>query len=294
MKPTYGAISRYGMIAFASSLDQAGPFTRDVTDCALLLGAMVGPDPCDSTSLGLPEPIQRPTATDLKGIRLGVPEELTGEGIEPGVLQAFEQTLEEARELGASVEPTRLPHSPHGLAAYYLIAPAECSSNLARYDGVRYGLRVPNGDGLLGMYTATREQGFGAEVKRRVLIGTYALSSGYYDAYYARAQKVRTLIARDFEQAWERFDFIVTPTAPGVAFELGAKTADPLAMYLNDACTVPMSLAGIPAISIPNGLSENLPVGFQIAGPAFSENRILDAAHALEQAIGFDGSGAYA
>ena len=187
----------------------------------------------------------------------------------------------------------RLPHAPHALAAYYLIAPAECSSNLARYDGVRYGARTP-GDSLLAMYTATREAGFGAEVKRRVMLGTYALSSGYYDAYYGRAQKVRTLIARDFEQAWERFDFVVTPTAPGVAFPLGAKTDDPLAMYLNDYCTVPMSLAGIPAISIPNGLSEGLPTGFQIAGPAFSENRILDAAHALERAIGFDGTGARA
>jgi aspartyl-tRNA(Asn)/glutamyl-tRNA(Gln) amidotransferase subunit A len=293
LKPTYGAISRYGMIAFASSLDQAGPFTRDTTDAALLLAAMVGQDDCDSTSLGLPAPVALPTATDLKGIRLGVPEELTGEGIEPGVLAAFSQTLDLARELGATVETMRLPHSPHGLAAYYLIAPAECSSNLARYDGVRYGLRADGRD-LLSMYTQTREQGFGAEVKRRVLIGTYALSSGYYDAYYGRAQKVRTLIADDFKKAWERFDFVVTPTAPGVAFELGAKTADPLAMYLNDACTVPMSLAGIPAISIPNGLSENLPVGFQIAGPAFSENRILDAAHALEQAIGFDHKAAFA
>jgi aspartyl-tRNA(Asn)/glutamyl-tRNA(Gln) amidotransferase subunit A len=293
LKPTYGAISRYGMIAFASSLDQAGPFTRDVTDAALLLSAMVGPDPCDSTSIGLPEPVKLPTATDLQGIRLGVPEELAGEGIEAGVLKAFHETLDLARELGATVETTHLPHSPHGLAAYYLIAPAECSSNLARYDGVRYGLRVENGS-LLGMYTATREQGFGAEVKRRVMLGTYALSSGYYDAYYGRAQKVRTLIARDFERAWERYDFIVTPTAPGVAFELGAKTADPLAMYLNDACTVPMSLAGIPAISIPNGLSDGLPVGFQIAGPAFSENRILDAAFALEQAIGFAVAGAFA
>jgi aspartyl-tRNA(Asn)/glutamyl-tRNA(Gln) amidotransferase subunit A len=294
LKPTYGAISRYGMIAFASSLDQAGPFTRDVTDSALLLRAMAGPDPCDSTSIGLPEPVELPSATDLKGIRLGVPEELTGEGIEAGVMKAFNDTLELARSLGATVETTHLPHAPHALAAYYLIAPAEASSNLARYDGVRYGLRVDNGGGLLEMYTQTRERGFGAEVKRRVLIGTYALSSGYYDAYYGKAQKVRTLISRDFDTAWESFDFIVTPTAPGVAFELGAKSADPLAMYLNDFCTVPMSLAGIPAISIPNGLSEGLPVGFQITGPAFSENRILDAAHALEQAIGFDGSGARA
>ena len=234
-------------------------------------------------------------ATDLKGIRLGVPEELSGEGIEPGVLKAFNETLDLARQLGATVETMHLPHSPHGLAAYYLIAPAECSSNLARYDGVRYGFRADDAPGgLLGMYTATREQGFGAEVKRRIMLGTYALSSGYYDAYYGKAQKVRTLIAQDFTNAWENFDFVVTPTAPGVAFELGAKTADPLAMYLNDFCTVPMSLAGIPGISIPNGLSEGLPIGFQIAGPAFSENRILDAAFALEQAIGFDGSGAFA
>ncbi|HET9736752.1 MAG TPA: Asp-tRNA(Asn)/Glu-tRNA(Gln) amidotransferase subunit GatA [Solirubrobacteraceae bacterium] len=293
LKPTYGAISRYGMIAFASSLDQAGPLTRDVTDAALLFQAMVGPDPCDSTSLGLPEPVRLPQATDLRGIRLGVAEELSGEGIEPGVLAAFQQTLGIARELGATVETMRLPHAPHGIAAYYLIAPAEASSNLARYDGVRYGPRADAVD-LLTMYTKTREEGFGAEAKRRIMLGTYALSSGYYDAYYGRAQKVRTLIAQDFQKAWERFDFVVTPTSPGVAFELGSKTADPLAMYLNDYCTVPMPLAGIPAISIPNGLSEGLPVGFQIAGPAFSENRILDAAHALEKAIGFDGSAARA
>ena len=292
MKPTYGAVSRYGMIAFASSLDQAGPLTRDVTDAALLLAARAGADHCDSPSIGLPEPVRTPTATDLKGIRLGVPEELSGEGIEQGVLDAFRATLDLARDLGATVETMRLPHSPHAIAAYYLIAPAEASSNLARYDGVRYGLRANGKRDLLGMYTSTREAGFGPEVKRRIMLGTYALSSGYYDAYYGRAQKVRTLIARDFEQAWERFDFVVTPTSPGVAFELGAKTDDPLAMYLNDYCTVPMPLAGIPAISIPNGLADGLPTGFQIAGPAFSENRILDAAYALEQAIGFDGTGA--
>ncbi len=294
LKPTYGAISRYGMIAFASSLDQAGPFTRDVTDNALLLGAMVGADPCDQTSLGLPEPVKLPTARDLKGIRLGVPEELTGEGIEPGVLKAFNDSLELAKELGATVETMHLPHANHGLAAYYVLAPAECSSNLSRYDGVRFGYRAPNAKTLHGMYTATREQGFGPEVKRRIMLGTYSLSSGYYDAYYGKAQKVRTLIARDFTNAWDKFDFIVTPTAPGVAFELGSKTQDPLAMYLNDFCTVPMSLAGIPAISIPNGLSEGLPVGLQIAGPAFSENRIYDAAFALEQALGFDGTKAFA
>jgi aspartyl-tRNA(Asn)/glutamyl-tRNA(Gln) amidotransferase subunit A len=287
LKPTYGAISRYGMIAFASSLDQAGPFTRTVADAALLLDAMAGADRCDSTSLGLPEPAGLPSATDLQGIRLGVPEELTGPGIEPGVLEAFRRTLDLATGLGAEVETTRLPHAPHGLAAYYLIAPAECSSNLARYDGVRYGHRAEDFEDLLGMYVHTRREGFGDEVKRRMMLGTYALSAGYYDAYYGKAQKVRTKISDDFRAAFERFDFVVTPTSPGVAFELGAKSDDPLAMYLNDYCTVPMSLAGIPAISIPNGLSDGLPTGFQIAGPAFSEPRLLDAAHALEQAIGF-------
>jgi aspartyl-tRNA(Asn)/glutamyl-tRNA(Gln) amidotransferase subunit A len=301
LKPTYGAISRYGMIAFASSLDQCGPFTRDVTDAALLLAAMQGDDPCDSTCLGLPEDVRLPSATDLKGLRIGVPDELTGEGIEPGVLERFHETLDRARELGAEVEPCALPTAPHALAAYYLIAPAECSSNLARYDGVRYGLRVDGDGDLLSLYTSTRAAGLGDEVKRRILIGTHALSSGYYDAYYGRAQKVRTLIARDFDAVFERFDFVATPTAPGVAFELGAKTDDPLAMYLNDYCTVPMSLAGIPAISIPNGLvgvaegtPGGLPSGFQLAGPAFSESRLLDAAHALEQSIGFDVTRAFA
>jgi aspartyl-tRNA(Asn)/glutamyl-tRNA(Gln) amidotransferase subunit A len=288
LKPTYGAVSRYGMIAFASSLDQAGPFTRDVRDAALLLGAMVGRDPADSTSVGLPAPIVTPTRTDLRGIRFGVPEELTGEGIEPGVLASFQQALDHARDLGATIKPCRLPHAPHALSAYYLIAPAEASSNLARYDGVRYGFRAKGATDLLSMYTQTREQGFGAEVKRRIMLGTYALSSGYYDAYYGRAQQVRTLISRDFRNAFAELDFIATPTAPTVAFALGEKTADPLAMYLNDFIAVPMSLAGIPAISIPSGLSEGLPVGFQLAGPAFSENKLLDAAHALEQAIGFD------
>jgi aspartyl-tRNA(Asn)/glutamyl-tRNA(Gln) amidotransferase subunit A len=294
LKPTYGACSRYGMIAFASSLDQAGPLTRTVADAALLFAHMVGRDPCDSTSLAFPEPVNPPTATDLKGVRLGVPEELTaaaGDGaIEPGVQDSFQAALEKAQELGAEVEECRLPHAPQALSAYYLIAPAEASSNLARYDGVRYGLRVEGGDGLVEMYERTRAAGFGPEVKRRIMLGTYALSAGYYDAYYGRAQRVRTKIAEDFRSAFESFDFIVTPTSPSVAFELGARTDDPLAMYLSDYCTVPMPLAGLPAISIPSGLSDGLPTGLQIAGPAFSENRILDAAHALEQAIGFDGS----
>jgi aspartyl-tRNA(Asn)/glutamyl-tRNA(Gln) amidotransferase subunit A len=291
LKPTYGAVSRYGMIAFASSLDQAGPLTRDVTDAALLLRHMVGQDPCDSTSLPFPEPIELPTAERLDGVRLGVPAELSGEGIAPGVREAFERTVALATELGASADQTTLPHAPYGLAAYYIITPAEASSNLARYDGVRYGLRVEGDDGLLELYTRTRAQGFGAEVKRRIMLGTYSLSEGYYDAYYGSAQKVRTKIADDFRAAFERFDFVVTPTAPTVAFGLGDKLDDPWAMYLNDYCTVPVPLAGLPAISIPNALSDGLPVGFQIIGAAFSEPRLLEVAHALERAIGFDGSG---
>jgi aspartyl-tRNA(Asn)/glutamyl-tRNA(Gln) amidotransferase subunit A len=294
LKPTYGTVSRFGMIAFASSLDQAGPLTRDVTDAALLLKHMVGQDPRDSTSIGFPGEIALPRSDSLEGIRLGVPEELSGQGdvgIDAGVLEAFNATLKLAESLGASIHTCHLPHAPHALSAYYVLAPAEASSNLARYDGVRYGLRVENG-GLVGMYTKTRSQGFGPEVKRRIMLGTYALSSGYYDAYYGRAQRVRTKIADDFRTAFDAFDFVVTPTAPSVAFELGAKTADPLSMYLNDYCTVPMSLAGIPAISIPNGLSDGLPTGFQLAGPAFSENRVLEAAFALEQAIGFEAAGA--
>jgi aspartyl-tRNA(Asn)/glutamyl-tRNA(Gln) amidotransferase subunit A len=310
LKPTYGAVSRYGMIAFASSLDQAGPLTRNVTDAAVLLRHMVGRDPLDATSLEFPEEVALPAREDLRGVRLGVPADVEGAGVEGGVLKAFQRTLELARELGAEIDTeVELPHARHGLSAYYVLAPAEASSNLARYDGVRYGLRVEaqEGDpdqGLLGMYTRTRHDGFGAEVKRRIMLGTYALSAGYYEAYYGRAQKVRTKIAEDFRRAFERVDFIVTPTSAEVAFELGSKTQDPWSMYLNDYFTVPMPLAGIPAISIPCGLSggdvglgprgEGLPVGFQIAGPAFSENGLLDTAYALERAIGFDGSAAWA
>ncbi|MDX6659414.1 MAG: aspartyl-tRNA(Asn)/glutamyl-tRNA(Gln) amidotransferase subunit [Solirubrobacteraceae bacterium] len=293
LKPTYGACSRYGMIAFASSLDQAGPLARDVRDAALLFTHMVGRDERDATSLEFPEPVRLPEAERLDGIRLGVPEELSSDeaGIEPGVREAFEGSLRLAEELGATVHDIALPHAPHALSAYYLIAPAEASSNLARFDGVRYGLRVDGEASLLEMYERTRAAGFGPEVKRRIMLGTYALSSGYYDAYYGRAQRVRTKISEDFRAAFEQVDFVVTPTSPTVAFPLEAKTDDPLAMYLSDYCTVPMPLAGIPAISIPNGLSDGLPVGLQLAGPAFSENRLLDASHALEQAIGFDGSG---
>jgi aspartyl-tRNA(Asn)/glutamyl-tRNA(Gln) amidotransferase subunit A len=288
LKPTYGAVSRYGMIAFASSLDQAGPLTRDVTDAALLFRHMVGKDPCDSTSLPFPEEVALPAAERLDGMRFGVPPELTGEGIEQGVKAVFDETLARIEDLGGELEEVALPHSPHGISAYYVIAPAEASANLSRYDGVRFGIRTTEED-LLSMYEETRAAGFGDEVKRRIMLGTYALSSGYYEAYYGRAQRVRTKIADDFREAFATVDLIVTPTSPTVAFKLGERTDDPLAMYLSDACTVPMPLAGIPAISIPGGLSDGLPVGIQLAGPAFSENRILDAAYALEQAIGFEG-----
>lgn len=288
LKPTYGAVSRYGMIAFASSLDQCGPLTRDVTDCALLFSHLVGRDPCDSTSLEFPEQVVLPSAERLDGVRFGVPAELTGEGIEPGVREVFERTLGLVEELGGALEEISLPHSSYGISAYYVIAPAEASANLARYDGVRYGMRATDED-LLSMYEETRAKGFGAEVKRRIMLGTYALSSGYYEAYYGTAQKVRTKIADDFREAYKRVDLILTPTSPTVAFKLGERTADPFAMYMSDYCTVPMPLAGIPAISIPGGLSEDLPVGIQLAGPAFSENRIMEAAYALEQAIGFTG-----
>jgi aspartyl-tRNA(Asn)/glutamyl-tRNA(Gln) amidotransferase subunit A len=300
MKPTYGAVSRYGMIAFASSLDQCGPLTRTVTDAALLLQAMEGHDHCDSTSVGIAGGIELPGRQDLRGLSFGVPRELAGEaeGIESGVRAIFERTVALIEELGGEVSETELPHAPHGISAYYVLAPAEASANLARYDGVRYGLRVQAED-LTEMYEESRAQGFGPEVKRRIMLGTYALSSGYYEAYYGRAQRVRTKIAEDFSKAFERFDFVVTPTSPTVAFKLGERTDDPLAMYLSDYCTVPMPLAGIPAISIPAGVAQpdgggtELPVGFQIAGPAFSDSPMLDAAYALEQAIGFrrDGNG---
>ena len=287
MKPTYGAVSRYGMIAFASSLDQCGPLTRDVTDAALMLGLLEGRDPCDSTSLGIPGELPLPSAERLDGLRFGL-WGLGEEGLEPGVADVTRATLAKIEELGGSVEEIEMPSAGLGLSAYYVIAPAEASANLARYDGVRFGWRHGDGD-LTDMYEQTRHDGFGDEVKRRIMIGTYALSSGYYDAYYGQAQKVRTRIVEDFRAAYEKVDFVVTPTSPTVAFELGERTADPLAMYLSDYFTVPMPLAGTPAISIPAGLSDGLPVGFQIAGPAFSEAKILEAAYALEQAIGFEG-----
>ena len=290
LKPTYGAVSRYGMIAFASSLDSAGPLTRDVTDAALLYRHLVGRDSADATSVAFPEPIELPDAERLDGVTLAVPAEMVGaEGIEAGVLESFEASLQIARDLGATITSCEIPSARYALSAYYVIAPAEASSNLSRFDGVRYGLRVEESK-LDQMYTETRHDGFGAEVKRRILIGTYALSSGYYDAYYGRAQRVRTVVARELDDVFKSADLIVTPTSPTVAFGLGDRVEDPLSMYLSDLFTIPMSLAGTPAISIPSGLSEGLPVGLQICGPAFSENRILSAAHALERAIGFDGS----
>jgi aspartyl-tRNA(Asn)/glutamyl-tRNA(Gln) amidotransferase subunit A len=294
LKPTYGAISRYGMIAFASSLDQCGPLTRDVADAALLLEAMQGRDPCDSTSVGIEGGVGSLEREDLKGLRFAVPTELAGDAVEAGVRAVFEATLQRIEDLGGELTEAPLPHAEHGISAYYVIAPAEASSNLARYDGVRYGMRADGAGDLVEMYETTRAEGFGEEVKRRIMLGTYALSSGYYEAYYGRAQKVRTKIAEDYAAAFERVDFVVTPTSPSVAFRLGEKTDDPLAMYMNDFFTVPTSLAGLPAISIPAGLAEpdgggpRLPVGFQIAAPAFAEQKLLEAARALERAIGFD------
>jgi aspartyl-tRNA(Asn)/glutamyl-tRNA(Gln) amidotransferase subunit A len=287
MKPTYGAISRYGLIAFASSLDQVGPFARTVTDAALLLRHMVGRDPMDSTSLDWPVEITLPTATDLSGMRVGVVQELMGDGIEPGVRAAIDAALGTIESLGATVVPVSLPSALSGLATYYVLAPAECSANLSRFDGIRYGPSA-DADTLLDQYELTRGDLFGPEVKRRIMLGTFALASGYYDQYYGRAQKVRTLIVREFATAFEGVDLLASPTSPTVAFPLGDRTADPYAMYLADVCTIPVSLAGLPAISIPCGLSQGLPVGLQLAGPAFSENTLLDAAHAVEQAIAFD------
>jgi aspartyl-tRNA(Asn)/glutamyl-tRNA(Gln) amidotransferase subunit A len=297
LKPTYGAISRYGMVAFASSLDQAGPLTRDVTDAALALRAMQGRDPRDTTSVGIDAGVELPSGEDLAGLVVGVARDFShhAEGVEPGVAEVFERSLGVIESAGARIEEIGLPHAEHGISAYYVIAPAEASANLARYDGVRYGLRVDGDSDLTAMYERTRAAGFGAEVKRRVMLGTYALSSGYYEAYYGRAQRVRTKISEDFRAAFESVDLVVTPTSPSVAFELGERAADPLTMYLSDYFTVPMSLAGIPAISIPAGLAPppsggaQLPVGLQIAAPAFAESRLLDAAHALEKAIAFDG-----
>lgn len=292
LKPTYGAISRFGMIAFASSLDQCGPLTLDVTDAALLLSVLEGRDPFDTTSTGIPGGVSLPSSQDLKGLTFGIPTAFLAQGVQPGVRQVFEKTLKEIEALGGRLTEVSLPNASSGISAYYVLAPAEASTNLSRYDGVRYGFRAPAED-LIQMYERTRGMGFGTEVKRRIMLGTYALSAGYYEAYYGRAQRVRTRIVQDFNGAFEEVDFVVTPTTPSVAFGLGEKTDDPWEMYLNDLFTVPMSLAGIPAISIPVGDSPpegggpDLPVGFQLAAPAFGEQKLLEAAYALESTIGY-------
>jgi aspartyl-tRNA(Asn)/glutamyl-tRNA(Gln) amidotransferase subunit A len=289
LRPTYGSVSRYGIVAFASSLDQIGPVARNVRDCALLYSLIAGRDPRDSTTVELPEPVRLPEAGDLKGVRIGVPRELNeAEGIEPGVAAAVAGAIELARELGAEVGECELPRSvEYGLACYYLIAPAEASSNLARYDGVRYGARV-DGETYVEMVERTRDAGFGDEPKRRIMLGTYALSAGYFEAFYGQAQKVRTVIAREHAAAFERFDVLVSPTSPTVAFRLGEKAANPLAMYLSDLLTIPSCMAGLPGLSIPCGLSAGLPVGLQLIGPQFSENALFRTAHALEDALDFD------
>jgi aspartyl-tRNA(Asn)/glutamyl-tRNA(Gln) amidotransferase subunit A len=290
LRPTYGTVSRYGVVAFASSLDQVGPVARNVRDCALLYSIIAGRDPCDSTTVDLPAAVQLPEGDSLAGLRVGVPREFNEhEAIEPGVRAAVERAIELCRELGADVGECSLPHAvEYGMPCYYLIAPAEASSNLARYDGVRFGYRSPNGSDRLEMYERTRDEGFGDEPKRRIMVGTYALSAGYYDAYYGQAQKVRTVLIREHAEAFERFDVLVSPTSPTVAFELGARTADPIAMYLSDLLTIPSCMAGLPGLNVPCGLSDGLPVGLQLIGPQFSENTLFRAGYALEQAIGFD------
>jgi aspartyl-tRNA(Asn)/glutamyl-tRNA(Gln) amidotransferase subunit A len=288
LRPTYGTVSRYGIVAFASSLDQVGPVTKTVRDNALLYGIISGRDDCDSTTVDVPH-VELPEAEDLKGVRVGVPRELNeAEGIEPGVSEAVRRAIDLCTELGAEVGECELPRSvEYGLPCYYLVAPAEASSNLARYDGVRYGPRK-EADGYYEMVSRTRDAGFGDEPKRRIMLGTYALSAGYYEAYYGQAQKVRTVISREFAAAFERFDVLVSPTSPTVAFKLGEKSDNPLAMYLADVLTIPPNMAGLPGLSIPCGLSEGLPVGLQLIGPQFSENTLFRAGHALERAIGFD------
>jgi aspartyl-tRNA(Asn)/glutamyl-tRNA(Gln) amidotransferase subunit A len=289
MKPTYGRVSRYGIVAFASSLDQIGPFARDARDAATLLHAIAGRDERDSTSApeAVPEGLLRlpnddDAAAALRGKRLGMPREYFVRGMDPDVERRIHEAVARLQDAGAIVEDVSLPHTDYGLATYYIVAPAEASANLARYDGIRYGPRLGEGD-MLGNYLATRGQGFGAEVKRRIMLGTYALSAGYYDAYYLKAQKVRTLIKRDFDVLWEQgFDALVAPTSPSVAFQFGAKMADPVAMYLSDACTLPVNMAGLPGISIPCGLSEGLPVGLQFIGAPWSELELFKLSRGYE------------
>jgi aspartyl-tRNA(Asn)/glutamyl-tRNA(Gln) amidotransferase subunit A len=285
MKPTYGRVSRYGLIAFASSLDQIGPLTKDVTDCAIMLNAICGYDPYDSTSINQPLPdYTRALSEKLEEIKtVGVIQELLGEGIAPEVKKAVEDAVKVFEKLGAKIKMISMPSFEYALSCYYLIATAEASSNLARYDGVKFGHRSSNAPDLLTMYYNTRREGFGAEVKRRIMLGTYALSAGYYDAYYLKAQKIRTLIKRDFEKAFKEVDVLISPTSPTVAFKAGEKIDDPLSMYLSDIATIPVNLAGLPAISLPCGFSQGLPIGLQIIGDVLQEEKMLKAAFAYEQ-----------
>ena len=285
LKPTYGLVSRYGLVAFASSLDQIGPITKDVTDCALVMNAIAGYDPRDSTSLNVETPdYTRSLGKDLEGLRIGVPSEYFVEGMEPGVEDATRKAIDILGGLGAEMVETSLPHTSYALAVYYILAPSECSANLARYDGVKYGFSDREADTMWDALEQTRGRGFGPEVKRRIMLGTYALSAGYYDAYYLKAQRVRTIIRREFEDAFENLDAIVSATSPTVAFELGAKTADPVQMYLSDVLTLPANIAGIPGMSVPAGMSDGLPVGLQILGKALGEETIFRIAHAFERA----------
>jgi len=287
MKPTYGRVSRYGLIAFASSLDQVGPFARSVEDAALVLEAMAGHDPLDATSSDRPNDVRRDFEKGVKGMRLGMPREyFEVEGMEPGVNAAVREAIKALENAGAEIVDVTLPHTDYGLAAYYIIAPAECSSNLARYDGVRYGLSVHDVDNITEMYMRTRRRGFGTEVRRRIMLGTYALSTGYYDAYYLKAQKVRTLIKQDFDQAFSKCDAIVSATSPVVAFPLGSKTEDPLSMYLCDVLTLGGNLAGLPGVSVPCGMSQGLPVGLQVLAPQWREDVALRVARAYGVASG--------
>jgi aspartyl-tRNA(Asn)/glutamyl-tRNA(Gln) amidotransferase subunit A len=285
IKPTYGRVSRYGLVAFASSLDQIGPFSKDVRDTAMVLNVISGHEPRDSTSMNLPVPdFTRALADDVRGMVLGIPRESSGEGLDPEVSEAVQRAIENLKKLGAKTVKVSLPHSEYALAVYYIIAPCEASSNLARFDGVKYGFRAKGIQDLQDMYQETRRQGFGTEVKRRIMLGTYALSAGYYDAYYLKASRVRTLIRDDFARAFEKCDVIVMPTAPTPAFKLGEKVDDPLQMYLSDIFTIPCNLAGIPGLSLPCGFTrEGLPIGLQILGNHFQEEKILRAAYAFEQ-----------
>lgn len=289
LKPTYGRVSRYGLIAFASSLDQIGPMTQDVTDCAMVMNAISGHDERDSTSVACEVPdYTKSLNRDIKGLKLGIPKEYFVEGMQPGVAQAMEAAIAKLEEMGAVIDRNvSLPSTPYALAVYYIIAPSEASANLARYDGVKYGFSYQGTDSMWEAMEKTRQFGFGPEVKRRIMLGTYALSAGYYDAYYLKAQKVRTLIRMEFERAFEKYDALITPTSPTVPFKAGEKVDDPLAMYLSDVCTLPINIAGVPAISVPAGFAGGLPIGLQIIAKPFAEETILRIAHAYEQATGW-------